>query len=208
MHDTTQAHSTLHLWGRAALWQHAAAPRLAQCPRALRAAGSVVGHLVAPFSALPSPTLCPPACASTVRSNSRGSAPPLPPSLPRPPGPVLPPVCSPWLTLPCPSSLVAGSPASCLPVPLLPLSPRRAPCRAMRKATLPLPLSLAAPWCPELLVCGTHFVPHTIPPGAGCLAAAARPGPPLAAGGLLGRGAPSSFFPHGPLTLAVHKVRV
>ena len=99
------------------------------------------------------------------------------------------------LTLSCPSSLVAGSPASCPSVPLLPLSPRRAPCRAMRRANLPLPLSLAAPWCPELLVCGTHFVPHTIPPGAGCLAAVARPGPPLAAGGLLGRGAPSSFLP-------------
>ena len=183
MHDTTQAHSTLHLWGWAALWQHAAAPRLAQCPRALRVARSVVGHLVAPFSAPSSLTLCPRACASTVRCNSRGSAPSLPPSLPRPPGPVLPPVCSPSLTLPCPSSLVAGSPASCLSVPLLPLSPRRAPCRAMREATLPLPLSLAAPWRPELLVCGTHFVPHTILLGAGCLAAAARPGPPLAAGG-------------------------
>ena len=196
MHDATQAHSTLHLWGRAALWQHAAAPRLAQCPRTLRAARSVVGHHVTPFSALPSSrTLCPPASASTVRSNSRGSAPSLPPSLPRPPGPVLPPVCSPSLTLPCPSSLVAGSPASYLSVPLLPLSLRRAPCSAMRKATLPLPLSLAAPWCPVLLVCGTHFVPHTIPPGAGCLAAVARPRPPLAAGGLLGRGAPPSFLP-------------
>ena len=146
-------------------------------------------------SALPSHTLCPPASASTVRSNSRGSAPSLPPSLPRPPGPVLPPVCSPSLTLPCPSSLVAGSPASCLSVPLVPLSPRRAQCRAMRKATLPLPLSLAAPWCHELLVCGTHFVPHTIPPGAGSLAAAARPGFPLAASGQLGRGAPPSFLP-------------
>ena len=181
MHDTTQAHSTLHLWGRAALWQHAVAPRLAQCPRTLRAARSVVGHHVTPFSALPSRTLCPPASASTVRCNSRGSAPSLPPSLPRPPGRVLPPACSPSLTLPCPSSLVAGSPASYLSVPLLPLSLRRAPCRAMRKATLPLPLSLAAPWCPVLLVCGTPFVPHTIPPGAGCLAAAARQGPPLAA---------------------------
>ena len=144
MHDTTQAHSTLHLWGRAALWQHAAAPCLAQCPRALRAARSVVGHHVAPFSALPSLTLCPPASASTVRSNSRGSAPSLPPSLPRPPGPVLPPVCSPSLTLPCPSSLLAGPPASCLSVPLLPLSPRRAPCRAMHKAALP-PLSPLLP---------------------------------------------------------------
>ena len=174
------AHCTF--WGRAALWQHAAAPRLAHCPRALRAARSVVGHLVAPFSALPSLTLCPPASASTVRGNSRGRAPSLPPSLPRPPGPVLPPVCSPSLTLPCPPSLVAGSPASCLSVPLLPLSPRRAPCRAMRKATLPLPLSLAAPWCPELLARGTHFVPHTIPPGAGLRPHLAQEGPPSSPG--------------------------
>ena len=36
------AHCTFR--GRAALWQHAAAPRLAQCPRALRAARSVVGQ--------------------------------------------------------------------------------------------------------------------------------------------------------------------
>ena len=147
MHDTTQAHSTLHLWGRAALWQHAAAPRLAQCPRTLRAACSVVGHNVTPFSALPSRTLCPPASASTVRSNSRGSAPSLPPSLPRTPGPVLSPVCSPSLTLPCPSSLVAGSPASFLSVPLPVFSrllfltsaprPARARCGAIREATLP-----------------------------------------------------------------------
>ena len=39
---------TLHLWGRAALWQYAMAPRLVQCPHALRAARSVVGHLFAP----------------------------------------------------------------------------------------------------------------------------------------------------------------
>ena len=39
---------TLHLWGWIALWQHAAAPRLVQCPRALRAARSAVGHLFAP----------------------------------------------------------------------------------------------------------------------------------------------------------------
>ena len=163
--------------------------RLARCPRTLRAARSVVGHHVTPFSALPSWTLCPPASASTVRCNSRGSAPSLPPSLPRPAGAVLPPVCSPSLTLPCPPSLVAGSPASYLSVPLLPLSIRRAPCRAMCKATLPLPLSLAAPWCAVLL------------------AAAARPGPPLGAGGQLGRGAPFVLAP-GPLTLAVHNVRV
>ena len=39
---------TLHLWGWTALWQRAAAPRLVQCPRALRAARSIVGHLFAP----------------------------------------------------------------------------------------------------------------------------------------------------------------
>ena len=39
---------TLHLWGWTALWQRAAAPRLVQCPRALRAARSVLGHLFAP----------------------------------------------------------------------------------------------------------------------------------------------------------------
>ena len=39
---------TLHLWGWTALWQRAAAPRLIQCPRALRASRSVVGHLFAP----------------------------------------------------------------------------------------------------------------------------------------------------------------
>ena len=147
MHDTTQAHSTLHLRGQAALRQHAAAPRLAQCPRTLRAARLVVGHHVTPFSALPSRSLRSPASASTVRGNSRGSAPSLPPSLPRPPGPVLPPVCSPSLALPCPSSLVAGSLASFLSVPLPLFSrllfltsaprPARARCGAIREAGLP-----------------------------------------------------------------------
>ena len=120
------AHCTFR--GRAALWQHAAAPRLAQCPRALRAARSVVGHLVAPFSALPSPTLCPPASASTVRSNSRGSAPPLPPSLPRPPGPVLPPVCSPRSPCPAPRPWLQGlrPPVPLSPSPLYPLGVHRA----------------------------------------------------------------------------------
>ena len=154
LHDTTQAHSTLHLWGRAALWQHAAAPRLAQCPRTLRTARSVVGYHVTPFSASPSQSLCPPASACTVRSNSRGSALSLPLSLPRCPGPALPPVCSPSLALPCPSLLVAGSPASFLFVPLplfsrlLFLTPAPRPalarCGAIREATLP-------PCCPSLL---------------------------------------------------------
>ena len=147
LHDTTQAHSTLHLSGRAALWQHAAAACLAQCPRTLPAACSVVGLHVTPFSAPPSRSLCPPASARTVRSNSRGSAPSLPLSLPRPPGPVFPPVRSPSLALPCPSSSVAGSPASFLSVPLplfsrllfLAPAPRPALARrgAIREATLP-----------------------------------------------------------------------
>ena len=170
LHDTTQAHSTLHLWGRAALWQHAAAPRLARCPRTLRAARSVVGYHVTPFSAPPSRSLCPPASACTVRSNSRGSAPSLPFSPPRPPGPVLSPVCSPSLALPYPSSLVAGCPASFLSVPLplfsrllfLSPAPRPAParCGAIREATLPpcCPPLLPLP-CPALpLVCSLSLV--------------------------------------------------
>ena len=122
MHDTTQAHSTLHLWGRAALWQQAAAPRLSQCPRALRAARSVVGHLVAPFSALPSLTLCPPASASTVRAIR--STPSLPPYLPRPPGPVLPPVSP----CPAPHPWLQGlrPPVSLSPSSLYPLGVHRA----------------------------------------------------------------------------------
>ena len=175
LHDTTQAHSTLHLWGPAALWQHAAAPRLAQCPRTLRAARSVVGHLVAPFSALPSLTLYPPASACTVRSNSLDSAPSLPLSLPRPPGPVLPPFCSPSLALPCPSSLVAGSPASFLSVPLplfsrllfltLAPPPALARCRAIREATLPpcSPPLLPLPGPALPLVCSFSLVPPCSP---------------------------------------------
>ena len=170
MHDTTKAHSTLHLWGRAALWQHAAAPRLAQCPRTLRADRSVVGHQVTPFSALPSRTLCPPASACTMRSNSRGSAPSLPPSPPRPPSPVLPPVCSPSLALPRPWSLVAGSPASFLSVPLPLFSrllflisaprPARARCGAIREATLPpcSPPLLPLPGPALPLVCSFSLV--------------------------------------------------
>ena len=160
LHDTTQAHSTLHLWGRAALWQHAAAPRLAQCPRTLRAARSVAGYPVTPFAAPPSRSLCPPASACTVRSNSRGSAPSLPLSLPRPPGPVLPPDCSPSLALPCPFLSV------CLPLfsRLLFLTPAPRPalarCGAIREATLPPccppPLPLPGPALP--LVCSFSLV--------------------------------------------------
>ena len=230
MHDTTQAHSTLHLWGRAALWQHAAAPRLAQCPRTLRAARSVVGHLVTPFSALPSRTLCPP--ASTVRSNSRGSAPSLPPLYAPAPSPCpapcllalshlalpLVPGCRvsgllslcpspsvlspplPYLRPPASASTVRSnsrgnppsllppsaptpwpSPAPCVlvlprpplppfpspwvpgplsPCPRPPFTPRHTLRGAIREASLPLPLHLAAPWCPGPWACGTHVALH------------------------------------------------
>ena len=83
-----------------------------------------------------------------MRSNSRGSAPFLPPLSPRPPGPVLPPVCSPSLVLPCPPSQVPWSLALCLPVPVFPLPSRHTLRGAIREAPLPLPLHLAAPWCP------------------------------------------------------------
>ena len=69
-------------------------------------------------------------------------------SLPRPPGPVLPPVCSPSLVLPCPPSQVPWSLALCLSVPVLPLPSRHTLRGAIREAPLPLPLHLAAPWCP------------------------------------------------------------
>ena len=156
LHDTTQARCTLHLWGRAALWQHAAALRLVQCPRALRAARSVVGHLFvpapcsllqdavaynahtlvrephAPFPTLPSLTLCPPASASTVRSNLRGNAPSLPPlSAPAPwpcPAPCL--LALPHLALP----LVPGCRVSGL-LSLCPLPPSIPP--ALRRHKLP-----------------------------------------------------------------------
>ena len=98
--------------------------------------------------ALPSLLLCPPASVSTTWSNSRGSAPSLPPLSAPAPGPVLPPVCSPSLVLPCPPSQVPWSLALCLSVPVLPLPSRHTLRGAIREAPLPLPLHLAAPWCP------------------------------------------------------------
>ena len=170
LHDTTQAHSTLHLWGRAALWQHAAAPRLAQCPRTLLAARSVAGYPVTRFSAPPSRSLCPPASACTVRSNSRGSAPCLAPcllalsrlALPLVPGcrvSGLLPLCPPPSFLPPPPpyprppasvstvrSNSRGNPPSLLP----PSAPAPWPCPALRVFVLPRPplLPFPGPWVP------------------------------------------------------------
>ena len=164
---------TLHLWGWTALWQHAAAPRLVQCPRALRAARSVVGHLFAPAprsliqAAVATPLPCPAISVPLpsgqrehdaeqfARQRSLSAI-----SLPRPPGPVPPPVRSPSLVLPCPPSQAPWSLALCLPVPVLPLSPRHRLRGAKREASLPLPLHLATPWCPCPLACGTHVALH------------------------------------------------
>ena len=94
-------------------------------------------------------------CSSALRPAQarcgaiRDAALPLCPlSLPRPPGPVLLPVCSPSLVLPCPPSQVPWSLALCLSVPVLPLPSRHTLRGAIREAPLPLPLHLAAPWCP------------------------------------------------------------
>ena len=81
-------------------------------------------------------------------------------SLPRPPGPVLPPVCSPSLVLPCPPSQVPWSLALCPSVNVLPLPPRHTLRLAIREGPLPLPLHLAAPWCPGPWACGTHSALH------------------------------------------------
>ena len=70
-------------------------------------------------------------------------------SLPWPPGPVLPPVCSPSLVLPCPPPQVLWSLALGLSVPVLPLPSRHTLRGAIREAPLPVPLHLAAPWCPS-----------------------------------------------------------
>ena len=119
-----------------------------------------------------------------------------PPSLPWPPSLVLPPFCSPSLNLPCPSSLVAGSLASCLSFPFLPLSPRRVPCRAMCDPPTPsLPCCPLAFWSPGKLhaFCTAHYASGGRPP-SGCVITP-HPDPPLAAGGQLGRGAPLLFLP-------------
>ena len=165
---------TLHLWGWTALWQHAAAPRLVKCPRALRAARSVVGHLFAPAprsliqAAVARPLPCP-AISVPLPSGQREhdaeqfarqrslSAPSLCPgplalSRPlsaRPPSSSLAPLCRPR----GPRPSVTLSPSSLYP-------PRHTLRRAIREASLTLPLHLAAPWCPGPWACGTHVPVH------------------------------------------------
>ena len=70
-------------------------------------------------------------------------------SLPWPPGPVLPPVCSPSLVLPCPSSQVPWSLALGVSVPVLPLPSRHTlPSRSNTRGTPPTPPSPCRPQVP------------------------------------------------------------
>ena len=69
-------------------------------------------------------------------------------SLSWPLGPVLPPVCSPPLVLTCPPSQVPWSLALGVSVLVFPLPSRLTFRGAPREAPLPLPLHLAAHWCP------------------------------------------------------------
>ena len=187
LHDTTQARCTLHLWGRAALWQHAAALRLVHCPRALRAARPVVGHLFviapcslvqaavaynahtlvceqhAPFPGLPCLSLCPPASASTVRSNLRGNAPSLPPlSAPAPwPCPTPCPLALPHLALP----LVPGCRVTGL-LPLCLLPPSIPPACTVQSNVRGNPPTPSFPFCP--LVSWSLGMLHTLCTAPAC----------------------------------------
>ena len=119
-------------------------------------------HASVPSS--PPPSLCPPASASTVRSNLRGNPPsPLPFCAPAPwpsPAPCVPVLPRPPLPL-FPGFWVSGLLSPC---PRPPFTPRRALCRAICEASLPLPLHLSAPLCPGLLASCTQVAPH--PPAA------------------------------------------
>ena len=154
----SQAHTWPSLYD-SALRQRAAALRLVQCPRALRAARSVVGHLCASaprlllHAAVARPLPCP-AFSAPLPSGQRvynvgqyalQRSLFCPFSLPWPLGPVLPPVCSPSLVLMCPPSQVPWSLALGVSVPVLPLPSRHTVRGATREAPLSLPLQLAAP---------------------------------------------------------------
>ena len=141
----SQARTWPSLYDRA-LRQRAAALRLVQCPRALLAARSVVGHLSASAARL----LLHAAMPAHVQCGAiRVAAPPFCPfSLPWPLGPVLPPVCSPSFALLCPPSQVPWSLALGVSVLVLPLPSRHTVRGATREAPLSLPLHLAALWRP------------------------------------------------------------
>ena len=202
---------TLHLWGRTALWQHAAAPRLvsapARCGRLARLWGIflLLSHVLscmppwhAPFPALPSLTLCLPASASTTRSNSRGNAPSLIPlSAPVPwlcPAPCL--LALPHLALPLfPGRRVSGLLSLC---PLPPSVPSACTVQSNARGNPPIPSFPCCPlvsWAPGMshALCTSHDTSGgRLSCGCG---STPRPEPPLAAGGQLGRGAPRRSCP-------------
>ena len=184
---------------------------------------TLVREQQAPFPALPSLTPCPPASASTVRSNLRGNAPSLPPLFaPAPwpcPAPCL--LALPHLALPLvPGCRVSGVVSLC---PFPPSIPPACTVHSNVRGNPPTPSFSVCPLVPWSLgkshplctapACGLcplslpslvarHFVGtlHTIPPGTGCLVGARCgispcPEPPLAAGCQLGRGALLSFLP-------------
>ena len=171
LHDTTQ--DTPPLGVDCLVAARRGAP---PCPVPPRTAGGSLG-CGAPFCSCPTfalscrrgtPSSLPcHLCSSALRpararcgAIGEAALPLCPLSLPRPRGPVLPPVCSPSLVLPCPPSQVPWSLALCLSVPVLPLPPRHTLRGAIREAPLPLPLHLAAPWCPGPWACGTHVALH------------------------------------------------
>ena len=130
----------------------------------------------APFPALPSLTLCPPASASTMRSNSRGSAPSLPPlsapapwpcpapcllALPRPP---LPPFPGPWV------------PGPLSPCPRPPFTPPAYTSRSNTRGIPPTPSSPCRPLVPWSL--GLWHARRTAPACGLCPSTPALPPPP------------------------------
>ena len=179
----TSLRRTLHSWGWTALRQRAAALRLAQCPRALRAVRSVVGHLCAsaprsllhaavarPLSCPAFSALCPPASACTMWGNSRCSAPSLLPLS----------ALAPW---PCPAPCLLALPRPHVPPfpgPLVPGSRRLCPrppftlsayiSRSNTRGTPPTPPSPCrshAPWFRPLqpAACGPLLPPYLpLPP--------------------------------------------
>ena len=133
----------------------------------------------APCPALPSLPLCPPAITSTMRSNSRGSAPSLPPLS----------ALAPW---PCPAPCLLALPCALVPPfpgPLVP-GPRclcpRPPC------TLPAYTSRN----------NTRGTPPTLPPPCRSLAPWFRPHRPAACGPLL-----PPYLPLPPLPFSLSTLR-
>ena len=159
------------------------------CPVPPRAAGGSLG-CGAPFCSCPTFALScrrgtPPSlpchlCPSALRPARarcgaiRVAALPLcPPSLPRPPGPVLPPVCSPSLVLPCPPSHAPGPLSPC---PRPPFTPLTYTSRSNTRGIPPTPSSPCRPLVPWSL--GLWHARRTAPACGLCPSTPALPPPP------------------------------